>query len=132
MSSGAVFGLEPVLALLAFLVPALIGWNAEKIFKTSAFGRLPDAAIGLVGGGGTYILVNVLWSWHYDQTAQAFYADLVQRGIDTSGRYPEAPNEAIIMAVAAVAGIVVGSLLVWLVRQIRGRKPPIPESGNIW
>lgn len=43
--------------LLPFIVALVVGLLAENIFKTSAYGRLVDGIIGLVGGLALYFPV---------------------------------------------------------------------------
>lgn len=92
MISGAIPGpgiiLELLLDLAPYLFPILIGFYAERIFKTRLYGRVVDIVISLIGGLGLATVPLMIWSVYYNKLAENFYADLVKRGVDTTGQHP--------------------------------------------
>jgi uncharacterized membrane protein YeaQ/YmgE (transglycosylase-associated protein family) len=50
----------------------LIGYFAERIFKTRLFGRLPDIIIGIIGGIGLYVVAATINSIIYNDVRGSF------------------------------------------------------------
>jgi uncharacterized membrane protein YeaQ/YmgE (transglycosylase-associated protein family) len=73
-----------ILYVIPFLLPILIGYFAERIFRTRLFGRLLDIVIGLVGGIGLYVVVATINSIYSNNVAAKFCADRVERWAESA------------------------------------------------
>jgi len=119
---GVVADLMNILYASPFWLPIVIGVFAERIFKTKLYGRLVDIVIALVGGIALASVPLMIWSVYYDKLANEFYADLVKRGIETSGKHPSTWfTDQVAYLFSAIAGIIGALLLLYLARRILGR-----------
>jgi uncharacterized membrane protein YeaQ/YmgE (transglycosylase-associated protein family) len=112
-----------ILHLTPFLLPILIGYFAERIFKTRLFGRLSDIIIGLIGGIGLYVVAATINSIIYNDVAKKFYADLFRRGEESMGKHPPYPfNDLSLNIIFTIAAVVGALALLYIARIIfRGR-----------
>ena len=112
-----------ILHLTPFLLPILIGYFAERIFKTRLFGRLPDIIIGIIGGIGLYVVAATINSIIYNDVARKFYADLFRRGEESMGKHPPYPfNDLSLNIIFTIAAVVGAIALLYIARIIfRGR-----------
>ena len=104
-------------------MPILIGYFAERIFKTRLFGRLPDIIIGIIGGIGLYVVAATINSIIYNDVARKFYADLFRRGEESMGKHPPYPfNDLSLNIIFTIAAVVGAIALLYIARIIfRGR-----------
>ena len=111
-------------------MPILIGYFAERIFKTRLFGRLPDIIIGIIGGIGLYVVAATINSIIYNDVARKFYADLFRRGEESMGKHPPYPfNDLSLNIIFTIAAVVGAIALLYIARIIfRGRVQIISES----
>jgi uncharacterized membrane protein YeaQ/YmgE (transglycosylase-associated protein family) len=112
-----------ILHLTPFLLPILIGYFAERIFKTRLFGRLSDIIIVLIGGIGLYVVAATINSIIYNDVAKKFYADLFRRGEESMGKHPPYPfNDLSLNIIFTIAAVVGALALLYIARIIfRGR-----------
>ena len=127
MISGAIPGpgiiLELLLDLAPYLFLILIGFYAERIFKTRLYGRVVDIVISLIGGLGLATVPLMIWSVYYNKLAENFYADLVKRGVDTTGQHPTTWfTESVRNVFCSLAAILGALILLYIVRLFAGRR----------
>ena len=57
--------IELLLNLAPFLIPILIDFYAERVFKTRLYGRVAEIVIRLIGGLGLATVPLMIWSGYY-------------------------------------------------------------------
>ena len=123
--------LQPIAGFLNVVIVALLGLKAESIFKAKAFGKWIDVGIALIGAAIAYIGIHILWSGYYQKMAEAFYADLFRRGIESMGRYPDTLTDFDIDLISYGVGFLLAALLLWLVRRLPSRKASA-KAADVW
>lgn len=83
-----------------FVVPILLGFFAERIFKSRAYGRWADVAIALIGGVAAFFACALVMKYIENRVVEDYYRRGLQYPLSEKGAY-------LIYAVFAVAGALV-------------------------